>query len=367
MILESNTSAWRASFNPGGLATGIGSLPFTDAHESVGFVRNHFPKIPHWPQMPQLGRQEHFIFQFLKPLVDIGLIVEKNGKYFFDTSRIDWPDLLTEFYTLSLAAEEGDPGAFERFVPPMESARGFHALLNDIQTRGSQGIQYIKGQIVGPLTVGFQLKDEKGNYAYYQDDLRDVIVRTLAQGARCQASLLSQFGAPAIIFVDEPCVAAYGSLLHLALSREMIIGDLNALSHAIHAGNALAGVHACEAVDWPLLFESDLDIVSLDAYRYGNSLFYYPLEVKAFLEKGGVLAWGIVPTLDDPFSEDVTSLFTKLERRIAQLMGCGLSRKQILSQSMITPACGTGLLSEKQVKKIYELTTGLSEKVISNV
>ncbi len=352
---------------PGGLATGIGSLPFTDAHESVRFVRKHLPQMPHWPQMPRLGRQEHFISQCLKPLVDTGLIVEKNEKYFFDTSRADWPDLLTGFYTISLAAEAGDPDALDHFVPPMEGARGFHALLEDLQASGSHGIKYIKGQIAGPLTAGFQLKDEKGRYAYYQDVLRDVIVRTLAQVAQCQAAQLSQFGAPAVIFVDEPGVAAYGSAHYLPLSREMITGDLNVISRAIHSENALAGVHACEGVDWSLLFESDLDIVSLDAYRYGNSLFYYPLQIKAFLEKGGVLAWGIVPTLDDPFSEDVDSLFTKLERLIARLVGCGVTREKILSQSMITPACGTGLLPEKQAKRIYELTAGLSEKVISNV
>ena len=75
-----------ALFNPGGLATGIGSLPFIDADEAVRFVRNHFPVIPHWPQMPNLGMEEHFIFQFLKPLVDTGLIVEKNKTYVFDGS-----------------------------------------------------------------------------------------------------------------------------------------------------------------------------------------------------------------------------------------------------------------------------------------
>jgi hypothetical protein len=158
---------------------------------------------------------------------------------------------------------------------PKNGAKGFHALLHNVQIKGKRTIKYIKGQIVGPLTAGFQLKDEKGRYAYYQDELRDVIVRTLALSARCQASLLSRFNCPVIIFVDEPGVAAYGSRHHLTLSRQMIIDDLNVLSNAIHAENALSGVHSCDAVDWTLLFESDIDIVSLDAYRHGKSLFYY--------------------------------------------------------------------------------------------
>lgn len=354
-----------ALLNPGSLATGIGSLPFIDADEAVRFVRKHFPVIPHWPQMPNLGMEEHFIFQFLKPLVDTGLIVEKNKTYFFDRSRTNWPDLLTQFYTITLAAEAGDTEAFKYFVPPKNGAKGFHALLDNVQTKGKHTIKYIKGQIVGPLTAGFQLKDEKGRYAYYQDELRDVIVRTLGLNARCQASLLSRFDCPVIIFVDEPGVAAYGSRHHLTLSRQMIMDDLKVLSSAIHAENAFSGVHSCDAVDWTLLFESDVDIVSLDAYRHGSSLFYYPSQIKEFFKKGGVVAWGIVPTLDDPFLENPESLFCKLEHLIAGLMDCGLTRKQILKQSIITPACGTGLLPVKQAERIYSLTSLMSGKIMS--
>ena len=353
-----------AVFHPGGLATGIGSLPFTHADTSVKFVRNYLTEVPHWPQMPNLGIREHFNSQFLNVLVDLELMVSDNTAYIFDTSRANWPDLLTGFYTTALAAQEGDAAALAYFAPPRKSASGLYALVDDIRNKGNQGIHYVKGQVVGPLTVGFQLKNHKGNYAYYQEELRELIVTCLALSARYQARLLAGLGLPAIIFVDEPGVAAYGSRHHLTLSREMIIQDLNALAAAIHSEGALAGVHSCEAVDWTLLLDSDIDILSLDAYRYGPSLLYYPAKVSAFIRNGGVVAWGVVPTLDDPFLEDEETLLKKLVKLFKALLPWGVTPEQLLDQCMITPACGTGLLPVKQVERIYSLTCRLSQNLM---
>jgi hypothetical protein len=210
-----------------------------------------------------------------------------------------------------------------------------------------------------------QLKDERGRIAYYQEELRDVIVRTLSLNARCQAAALSQFGSPAIIFVDDPAISAYGSMHHLALRRDMIIEDLNTIFRGVLSENALVGVHSCDAVDWSLLFESELQIVSLDAYRYGDSLFAYTSQIKDFIERDGIIAWGIVPTLDDPFAESADTLLNRLNQLLSELVLSGLDQRLILRQSMITPSCGIGLLSVREAQRIYELTSAVSEKIMS--
>ncbi|BBO91851.1 hypothetical protein [Desulfosarcina ovata] len=59
-------------FQPQAAATGIGSLPFTDTQTALSLIAEHLPEIPHWPQLPQRGRCEHFIHQFLQPMVACG-------------------------------------------------------------------------------------------------------------------------------------------------------------------------------------------------------------------------------------------------------------------------------------------------------
>ena len=155
-----------------------------------------------------------------------------------------------------------------------------HAFLARARTRGLKPAGYAKGQIAGPLSVALELKDRQGRPAYYHGDLRDTVVRTLALNARTQASALSGFGAVPVIFVDDPAVGAYGSRLHLALNREMIIEDLNFIIEAIESENALAGIHCCEAVDWSLVLETRVQILSLDAYRFGASLIPYAAHLR---------------------------------------------------------------------------------------
>ena len=354
-------------FSPEGLATGIGSLPYLDPEEALALIFTDLPDIPHWPQLPKKGRQEHFVHQFLQPLVDCGTLVAQGDQWVFNTASENSAECLTEFYTTCLPAEEGSYECRRAFVPTPEAAAGFHAFLDRAQRGGLGKAKYVKGQIVGPLTASLELKDQQGRPAYYQGDLRDMIVRTLALNARCQAAALSGFGCTPIIFVDDPAIRAYGSRLHLALGREMIIEDLNVIMSAVQSEKALAGIHSCEAVDWSLLMESQVQIISLDAYRFGNSLIPYAVQLRQFLERGGVIAWGIVPTLDDPFGESVESLHHRLNALWNEIFSKGPDRELVLRKSMITPACGTGLLTENRARRIYRLTAALSRHLRGNL
>ncbi len=225
---------------------------------------------------------------------------------------------------------------------------------------------FAKGQIAGPLTVALEMKDEQGRPAYYQDDLRDIIVRTLALNARSQAAAISSLGLIPIVFIDDPSVSAFGSRLHLALGREAIVEDLNFSAAAVHAEKGLAGVHSCEAVDWSLLTDTTVDIISVDTYRFGASLLPYAAQLSDFLMAGYTIAWGIVPTVDDCFNESAASLLQRLVDLWDSLFAGDPSQDQVIRQSMITPACGAGLLSPAQARQIYRLTAAVSASLVDS-
>lgn len=350
-------------FTPQGLATGIGSMPFTEPGAALRLIKENLPDIPHWPQLPRRGGDEGFVHQFLDPLVRMGLLEKRGDKVIFPVDNPAWPDRLTEFYSTYLAAESGDSQALGMFAFPPASAAGFYAFMEEMRANGTGPARYLKGHLAGPLTIGFQLKDERGRLAYYEDQLRDVLVKTLAMHARWQAAELGKLGLPAIIFVDEPGIRVYGSSSYITVTREMVLNDLNAIFAAIHAAGGLAGVHSCDAIDWSVLFEADLEIVNLDTYQFGDSLFPYAREMKSYLERGGVMAWGIVPTFDKAYEEDAGTLLARLENLWAELTHRGMDRQVLLRQSLITPACGTGLLEPELAERIYSLTREVSDRI----
>lgn len=351
------------TFKPAGLVTGIGSVPYTDPELALSLIFSNMSEIPHWPQMPRMGSNEGFVFQFLNPLVKTGLIKIDKEKAYFDTEDEHWTEKQTEFYSLYMDAAEGHKEALEAFSLPEEAASGFYAFINHILKNGPGEALFFKGHLTGPLTVGFQLKDGKGRYAYYEDQLRDLLVKTLALHGRWQATRLAELGRPVILFVDEPGVSVYGNSNYITVTREMIIGDLNEIFDQIHSAGAMAGVHSCDAVDWSIFYQCRLEVVNPDVYNFGQSLLPFAKELKDFILRGGVLAQGIIPTSESAFEEDRESLMKRLNVIWRQLADKGIPEREMMLQTMITPACGTGLLDPDLAVRIYRLSREMAAAV----
>jgi hypothetical protein len=132
---------------------------------------------------------------------------------------------------------------------------------------------------------------------------------------------------------------------------------------AIHAQGGLAGVH-CEAnTDWSLLMEADLDILDFDAYDHMQAITLYPTELRAFLERGGSLGWGIVPTLDREAAatETVPSLLARFDEGVERLVRKGFERELLLRRALVTPSCGAGgVLTEPLAERVLGLLRQLS-------
>ncbi|GFN24086.1 hypothetical protein [Thermanaeromonas sp. C210] len=339
------------------LACGIGSLPHLDPQAALELIVATLPQIPHWPQLPRRGHVEHFLYQSLVPLVKLGLIQEPPGATaYFATDSPDWAEKLTAFYTLFLRAAEGEGEALAAFAIPPEAGVGFYAFKGWLEEGGAGGARFLKGQVAGPLTAGLYLTDAAGHYAFYEPQLRDLIVKTTALQARWQARVLGSFGLPVMIFVDDPAASAYGSSAHVALGREAVVEALAAVAEEIEKEGGIPGAHSCSGVEWPIFFEAGFRVVSFDAYNYFTSLQVFPREVDEFLAGGGILAWGIVPTYEGAWQETGSSLRDRLQGCLEEMVRRGVDRERLYRQGLVTPSCGTGTLAEPLAKHIYRLT-----------
>lgn len=352
------------NLKPHFLPTGIGSLPHTVSDETVNFILSYFPEVPYWPQLPMRSATEGFLNQFIAPLVELGIVEIKEGKYFFNTEQEEWGAKLGRFYELYIAASEGDGEALEFFKFPEDSASGFYALLKHLESNGTGDAKFLKGQISGPLSVGLALPDQDRRASYYNLQARDVLIKTLALQGLNQAKSLARFGLPVIVFVDDPGLYASGNTAFITLKKEEIVAELNSIYGAIRSAGAITGTHSCAGMDWSILFDSEVDIVSFDAFEYFPTVTAYMDELKVFLNRGGILAWGIVPTSEDKIAaQTVETLDAKLEENISYLVNKGIDRRVLLEQSMITPSCGTGTLSMELSIKVHQLTRDLSAKL----
>jgi hypothetical protein len=126
------------------------------------------------------------------------------------------------------------------------------------------------------------------------------------------------------------------------------------------------GVHLCGNPDWDFLLNLDLDILSLDIYTNGEVFSAYAKSIRRFLDRGGVLSWGIVPTNFEPFEkEGLESLESRLTEIWALLDQKGIDTPFLLSRSLLSPAtcCLINPDGEKTVDKAFQMIRELSARL----
>jgi hypothetical protein len=349
---------------PGGLPTGIGSLPYLDAGPAVDLIKRYFPAVPHWPQLPRANQREYFTYQNLNLLAELGLLrIERPDRAFFACDDAAWPERLASFYDIYLQAGAGRAEALSGLAFPPGAADGWYRFYGELEQQSFHQARFLKGQVAGLLSIGFQITDPRGRPAYYDPQLRDVLLKQLCLQAAWQVNRLAGFGLPVLIFMDDPVISSCGTYDRICVDRSGVISDLNEFASMVRAFGGLAGVHTCADLDWSLLLEADLDIISFDAYQYAASFALFPGLIQSFLERSGVIAWGLVPTSGESVAAENTASLQERARRLwLELQHKQVDLELVRSQSLVTPACGAGTLDEQETIRTYELTAALASK-----
>ena len=109
------------------------------------------------------------------------------------------------------------------------------------------------------------------------------------------------------------------------------------------------------------MLSTSVDILNVDAYNYADSLALYPDDVGAFIERGGIIAWGIVPSSDQVLDETVDSLVDRFHEALALFTAKGLHRDALLASALIMPSCGCGSLPVDTAERVLELTVAVAQ------
>jgi methionine synthase II (cobalamin-independent) len=218
----------------------------------------------------------------------------------------------------------------------------------------------VKGQTTGPITWGLMVTDRQQRGILYDDLLAEALAKFLRLKAMWQERFLRQIAPETLIFVDEPYLTSLGTAF-MAVANEQV----KSLLEVVFSGlSGLKGVHCCGSTDWSLLLDTSADVLSFDTYNYADSLGCYPAEVKAFVERGGNIAWGIVPNEEEGVAqESVDSLNDRLGEAMAPFTRDGLPFKQLAAQSLLTPSCTLASVSPEAAVHALELLSELSAKL----
>ncbi len=335
-------------FEPNFLPISLGSVPHPDPETACELVLRNFPQIPTWPQLPKRSFLENMYVQYSEGFP--GVVLE-DRRIYVDRSQ----DLDPGLEKLYLAYLEDD---LDHAAISADYAAGLPAFLHAINSTGDQLVA-VQGQVTGPVSWGLVVVDQNRRPILYDEVLADAAAKHLRLKAAWQERELRQLCPTVITFVDEPYMASFGSAF-VSLGREQVTTLLEEVLAGIQG---IKGVHCCGNTDWSILLSTSNDILSLDAYQYAQALSLYPDEVKAFLERGGIIAWGIVPTSDKVYRETVESLVEKLHQAMNLLVKKGIPLDLLLESALISASCGAGPLPEPTAERVLSLVAEVSARM----
>lgn len=322
------------------LKTGIGSLPFTDAKLAMDKVLNSGVDIPFWPQLPKRIFQEGMIAQFIEGMPALRV---EGEKIVFDEAKKE--DALAEFYDKFLNKD------LEYFKISPDFALGLAEFIKLLEQKQIKS-QFVKGQVTGLFTFAAAVTDKDQKALLHDPMMMDAFTVGISMKALHQIDLFKKFGKESIIFFDEPYMGCFGSA-YTPVTKEEVIKRYGQILDNLER-KAKIGIHCCGNTDWSLLLGLGIDIINFDAYDFSEKFLLYSGAIKDFLNRGGIIAWGIIPTnIEEKVSpQDLSAL---LKNHFDALVKKGIDLELLKSRCLITPACGLGALDENRAEEVLSL------------
>lgn len=321
---------------PLGAPTSVGSLPHRDRAAAIRFVLERTPELPAAPTLPAVDPLELMIPQALWGVP--GVEVAEDGSF-----SVPDPEALDP------AAPLGDRGLTGR---PFTTWRAF---LDAVAGRTGP----IKLQLTGPITTGLALVDA-GVPARLAFAVASGAVATRARDLVALAGQRAP-GVPRVVVFDEPGLVG-GLRSDLPLPADEVVDVLSGALAAIEDG-ALTGVHVCGAADWRLIMQAGPGLLSMPV---GADVTGSAGALGSYLERGGWIAWGAVPT-DGPMGESNSRYWRQLSAQWCELVQNGCDPVLLRRQALVTPVCGLALHDEAQADHVFSLTRELAEKIHDQV
>lgn len=343
-------------------ALAIGSLPHNTVESAMEVVKKDFSEIPFYPQLSNINRNEDMTIQFLEGLPSF---LPSNESFEIDTESEKFFEDLESFFTdYEEIIADTDTEILEKYAISKEFSSTFPEFEKIIKNTKPQ---YAKAQIIGPFTLATMLTDQNGMNAIFDETLREIVVKLLTLKVLWQIKHIKQANPTTIpiIFMDEPTLSQLGTSAYLTISEKDVVDMLAEISEIIHQNGGISAIHCCGKCDWTILIKAKADIINFDAFAFSEHLGLFAQEIDKFLQDGGKLAWGLVPTLDVEALKNITlaDLIKDFGQGIKYLTNKGIDEKLIIDNSLITSSCGAGSLSVELAQKAMDLVFELSNEL----
>lgn len=209
--------------------------------------------------------------------------------------------------------------------------------------------------VTGPITLAHRLLAGRRGVAAAADDGAAVVVAVALEVIAALGRTAPE--AQVVLVLDE---ADMTHSMHPAFpfGPARIEATIGAVVEAL-APHAMMGVKVDGRADFAMLLRTGISVL---AAPVDARLETAAAEVARFLERGGFVAWGAVPT-DEPLGESGERFWRRLDAVWRRLIEAGGDPWLLRERALITPAVGLGGVAPAQAERLVDLMEDVGRRL----
>lgn len=314
---------------------GVGSLGEPDAtipHEYISQL-----KLPYVYQLTS-SRDEDMIRQFAAVIDEF----EEDGDFLLEV----------DIHTYREITGDDDP-----LLPDKVNIGALYSLMD------GTNYPFFKTQQTAPSTMCFSIRDSEGNQLVNRS-MFHFFERLMTRIAQGQFNHLKEHCKTIIFCQDDPGLGFVKNMIESGKITDLTFEQIIEKTDRIYPEGVIPAFHFCDdwrtlqKDDWYPLWESRPKLAHIDVVRYPPEVDSEQAEkMNKFMQKGGGLALGVLPNVDDGFSEPVLdTLRANLKHTFEAFTSSGVALELVQRNSMVSTQCGLSGASPKLTRYIHEIS-----------
>jgi hypothetical protein len=322
---------------------GVGSLGETDHKSPIQYIKKL--TLPYSFQVTAL-REEDMIRQF-------GSVVEgyeEEGDFVLDSDMHIYREIT---------------GEDEPILPDEAHMHSLYSLMDGTNYR------FFKTQQTAPATMCFSIRDSDGKQLLNRS-MFHFFERLMSRIALGQVKHLKKFCEVIIICQDDPGLGFVRNMIETNKVTDISLKQIVQRTDKIYPPEVIPAYHYCDdwralnRDDWYILWDSIPKLVHIDVVRYPPDITSEQAEkMNNFMKKGGGLALGVLPNIDDGYSKPVIeTLEHNLTSTLTKLIHSGVDDALMQRNTMVSTQCGLSGASIALVREIHEQSVHFKKRFL---
>jgi len=336
----------------------IANLPYEDVLLCKQMMLRLYENIPYLAELPKIDANDNIIHRTVQNIP--GIIYKEKKLLIEDHTTSSFMKAAAEIDRIYNTMDETD---LEQYCSDSPFWEMYTEMLKRIQP------QYTIIRLLGPYSFAETIFNVSTASILKEKSYRKYIIQTIGIKAMWFLNKIKSISpnTKLIILFEEQQLYKFGTLKrnNEEITKELIISIFTKLFQKLQKNGALIGVQSFEKCNWQLILESNVNLISFDAYTKASSLNIVSDRLDTFLAKGGIINWAIVPANNENAIRGLNIDFTNkiFTKAIEDLAAEGVSLDLLYKQSTVSVQAHLANIPILFAEKALMIESQLAKKI----